>query len=151
MAAHKLPPPTAVLYPPWHHLFSSPESNLPHCTHSILKECSNERLSMTSYVFHLLLQCHIEVCKKICLHNVKKRKLLISFKIRLHDTIYRLRFYPNSLIYVLSLSNSHNNVAPIQKNRGEKSHCAILVFTFFSYFLNNKTMHLNDTIRDWAC
>ena len=28
---------------------------------------------------------------------------------RLHDTIYRLRFYSNSLTLILSLSNSHNN------------------------------------------
>ena len=40
-----------------------------------------------------------------------------SVKLRLHDAIYRLRFYSNSLIHILSLSNLHNNVAPIQKNR----------------------------------
>ena len=40
----------------------------------------------------------------------------------LNDAIYRLRFYSNSLIHILSLSNSHNNVASIQKNRGDKSH-----------------------------
>ena len=42
-------------------------------------------------------------------------------KLQLHDAIYRLRFYSNSLIHILSLSNLHNNVASIQKNRGDKS------------------------------
>ena len=48
------------------------------------------------------------------------------FKLQLHDAIYRLRFFSNSLIHILSLSNSHNNVASIQKNRGDKSHCVIV-------------------------
>ena len=47
-------------------------------------------------------------------------------KLQLHDAIYRLRFYSNSLIHILSLSNSHNNVASIQKNRGDKSHRVIV-------------------------
>ena len=47
-------------------------------------------------------------------------------KLQLHDVIYRLRFYSNSLIHILSLSNSHNNVASIQKNRGDKSHRVIV-------------------------
>ena len=34
-----------------------------------------------------------------------------SSKLQLHDAIYRLRFYSNSLIRILSLSNGHNNVA----------------------------------------
>ena len=38
---------------------------------------------------------------------------------------YRLLFYSNSLIHILLLSNSHNNVASIQKNRGDKSHGVI--------------------------
>ena len=42
---------------------------------------------------------------------------------RLHYTIYQLRFYSNSSIHILSLSNSHNNV---QKNRGDKSHRVII-------------------------
>ena len=50
----------------------------------------------------------------------------ISFKLQLHDAIYRLRFYSNSLIHILSLSNLHNNVASIQKNRGDKSHRVIV-------------------------
>ena len=49
-----------------------------------------------------------------------------SVKLQLHDAIYRLRFYSNSLIHILSLSNSHNNVASIQKNRGVKSHRVIV-------------------------
>ena len=51
---------------------------------------------------------------------------LESIKLQLHDAIYRLRFYSNSLIHILSLSNSHNNVASIQKNRGDKSHHVIV-------------------------
>ena len=47
-------------------------------------------------------------------------------KLQLHDAIYRLRFYSNSLIHILSLSNSHNNIASIQKNRGDKSHRVIV-------------------------
>ena len=39
-------------------------------------------------------------------------------KLQLHYAIYRLRFYSNSLIHILSLSDSHNNVESIQKNRG---------------------------------
>ena len=46
-------------------------------------------------------------------------------KLQLHDAIYRLRFYSNSLIHILSLSNSHNNIASIQKNWGDKSHRVI--------------------------
>ena len=39
-----------------------------------------------------------------------------------YTAIYRLRFYSNSLTHILSLSNSHNDVASIQKNRDDKSH-----------------------------
>ena len=48
------------------------------------------------------------------------------FKLQLHDAIYRLRFYSNLLTHILSLSNSHDDVASIQKNRGDKSHRAIV-------------------------
>ena len=47
-------------------------------------------------------------------------------KLQLHYAIYRLRFYSNSLIHILSLSNSHNNVASVQKNRADKSHRVIV-------------------------
>ena len=47
-------------------------------------------------------------------------------RLQLHDAIYRLRFYSNSLIHILSLSNSHNNITSIQKNRGDKSHRVIV-------------------------
>ena len=47
-------------------------------------------------------------------------------KLQLQDAIYRLRFYSNSLIHILSLSNSDNNVASIQKNRDDKSHRVIV-------------------------
>ena len=51
---------------------------------------------------------------------------IYSVKLQLHYAIYRLRFYSNSLIHILSLSNSHNNVASIQKNQGNKSHHVIV-------------------------
>ena len=47
-------------------------------------------------------------------------------KLQLHYETYRLRFYSNSLIHILSLSNSRTNVASIQKNRSDKSHRAIV-------------------------
>ena len=50
----------------------------------------------------------------------------LSTKVKLQQEIYRLRFYSNSLIYILSLSISHNNVASIQKNRGDKLHHVIV-------------------------
>ena len=53
-------------------------------------------------------------------------QILQGLKLQLHDAIYRLRFYSNPLIHILSLSNSHNNVASIQKNRGDKSHRVIV-------------------------
>ena len=52
-------------------------------------------------------------------------------KLQLHGAIYRLRFYSNSLIHILSLSNSHNNVASIQKNQDYKSHHVIVALGFF--------------------
>ena len=48
-----------------------------------------------------------------------------AFKPQLHDAIYLLRFYSNSLIHILSLSTSNNNVASLQKNLGDKSHRVI--------------------------
>ena len=47
-------------------------------------------------------------------------------KLQLHDAIYRLRYYSKSLTHILSLSISHNDVASIQKNRGDKLHCVIV-------------------------
>ena len=52
---------------------------------------------------------------------------LFRVKLRLHYAIYWLRFCSNSFIHILSLSNSHNNVASIQKNRDNKSHSVIVV------------------------
>ena len=48
----------------------------------------------------------------------------------IHDAIYRLRFYSNLLIHILSLSNSHNSVASIQKNRGDKLHRVIVALGY---------------------
>ena len=61
----------------------------------------------------------------------EKTFLQNCLKLQLHDAIYRLRFYSNSFIHILSLSNSHNNVASIQKNRGDKSHRVIVALLKF--------------------
>ena len=53
-------------------------------------------------------------------------------KLQLHDAIYRLQFYLNSLIHILSLSNLHNNEASVQKNRGDKSHRVIVALPSLS-------------------
>ena len=52
-------------------------------------------------------------------------------KLQLHDAIYRLRFYSHSLIHILSLSKSHNNVASSQKNRADKLHRVIVAIDKF--------------------
>ena len=73
----------------------------------------------------------IVICKVSCWHKKITIKLLAGsarmaykislkwlrslFKLQLHDAIYRLRFYSNSLIHILSLSNSHNNVASYKR------------------------------------
>ena len=54
----------------------------------------------------------------------------VQVKQQLHDAIFRLRFYSNSSIYILSLSNSHNNVASIQNNRGDKSQRVIVALGY---------------------
>ena len=53
-----------------------------------------------------------------------------DLKLQLHYAIYRLRFYSNSLIHILSLSNSHNDMTSIQKNRGDKSHSVIVALSY---------------------
>ena len=60
-----------------------------------------------------------------------------SFKLQLHSAIYRLRFYSNSLIHILSLSNSHSDVTSIQKNRGDKSHSVIVALRRISCHSRN--------------
>ena len=55
----------------------------------------------------------------------------MTLKLQLHDAIYRLRFCSNSLTHILSLSNSNNNVASFQKNRGDKSHHVIVALKKF--------------------
>ena len=57
-------------------------------------------------------------------------EVVAHLKLQLHGAIYRLRFYSNSLIHILSLSNSHSNVASIQMNRGDKSHCVIVALGY---------------------
>ena len=55
---------------------------------------------------------------------------MVILKLQLHDAIYRLRFYSNSLTRILLLSNSHKNVASIQKNQGNKSHRVIVALLY---------------------
>ena len=65
-----------------------------------------------------------------------------SVKLQLHYAIYRLRFYSNSLIHILSLSNSHNNVPSLQKNRGDKSHRVIVALYCFFSFITLATLNI---------
>ena len=82
----------------------------------------------------------VEIClvsEKLWLFNHKradfwfpnfefKTSFLSLLELQLHDAIYLPRFYSSSLTHILSLSNSQNNVASIQKNRGDKSHPVIV-------------------------
>ena len=52
-----------------------------------------------------------------------------DLKLKLHGAIHLLRFYSNSLTHILSLSNSHNNDASIQKNRGDKLYRVIVALS----------------------
>ena len=65
------------------------------------------------FTFHSLVQLLLPAVK------------LNGVKLQLLNAIYQLRLYSNSLIHILSLSNFHNNVASIQKNRDDKSHRVI--------------------------
>ena len=46
--------------------------------------------------------------------------MILKFKPRLHDEIYRKRFYSNSMIYTLSLSNSNRNVVSTDAEESER-------------------------------
>ena len=61
----------------------------------------------------------------------------VYFKAQLHYAIYWLRFYSNSLIHILSLSNSRNNISSIQKNWGDKSHHVIVALDLSSRYQGN--------------
>ena len=69
-----------------------------------------------------------------------------TVKLQLHDAIYRLQFYSNSLTHILLFSNSNNNVASLQKNRGDKSHRVIVALQSVSWslaeFRHNKIVQL---------
>ena len=67
-------------------------------------------------------------------------------RLRLQDAIYRLQFYSNSLIHILSLSNSHNIVASIQKNWGDKSH-RLIVSLIINYFTNTVDRELTKLVH----
>ena len=63
--------------------------------------------------------------------------LQVVLKLQLHSAIYRLRFYSNSLIHILSLSNSHSDVTSRQKNLGDKSHSVIVALRWISCHSRN--------------
>ena len=77
-----------------------------------------------------------------------------TVKLRFHGAIYRLRFYSNSLIHIVSLSNLHNNVASVQKNRSDKSHpigCnSIQTCSFVSESFQSRTMNSKESARQIA-
>ena len=74
----------------------------------------------------LLVVCIWRHQKHCCANYDQFAPNFDRLKLQLHDAIYRLRFYSYLLTYILSLSNSHNNVASVQKNLGDKSHRAIV-------------------------
>ena len=57
--------------------------------------------------------------KKNLIHG-RVMATILKFKPRLHDEIYRKRFYSNSMIYTLSLSNSHRNVVSTDAEESER-------------------------------
>ena len=69
--------------------------------------------------------------------TVKDSSLNMSLATITRYAIYQLRLYSSSLIHILSLSNSHNNLALIQKNRGDKSHRVIVAFFKIGYCIFN--------------
>ena len=86
-----------------------------------IKTCEKEK--KINFIVNKRLR---EAKVKFLIEHDKKEFRQCIIKLQLHDAIYRLRFYSNSLIHILSLSNSHNNVASLQKNRGGKSHRVIV-------------------------
>ena len=68
---------------------------------------------------------------------------ILRLNLQLHDAIYWLQFYPNSLIHILSLSNSHNDVASIQKTWGDKSDHVIVALHLLSL------IELGNQLYDW--
>ena len=88
------------------------------------KETAREK---SPHLFHLRWTCQKSHLFHHKPNEVKNMHTLV--KLQLHDAIYRLRFYSNSLIHIVSLSNSHNNVASLQRNRGDNcSLSGIVVF-----------------------
>ena len=77
---------------------------------------------MLSYCVNLKAVRHESTSLNRIVADRSQCVIAAKVKLQLHDAIYRLRFYSNSLIHILSLSDSHNNVASIQKNRDDKSH-----------------------------
>ena len=110
-------------------------------TNVISEECPTFALFKSVFRLHLLYVvfklCALKVkglenfqafafCLKLRVNGDMLRFSIAFIKLQLHDAIYRIRFYSNLLIHILSLSNLHNNVASIQKNRDDKSHRVIV-------------------------
>ena len=83
-----------------------------------------------------------EVKQKQLLDGFWKYLSLVSIKLQLHDAIYQLQFYSNSLIHILSLSNLHNNIASVQKNRDDKLHRVIVALHGKRHDHDTKTKRL---------
>ena len=99
------------------------------------------RVTQHNQIFKLFFRNRIQCIALYQLHNSQALLNLRHgyFKLQLHDAIYRLRFYSKSLTHILSLSNSHNNVASIQKNRADKSHSVIVALLKFKVRYDHKT------------
>ena len=83
-----------------------------------------------------------EVLKRVAVNNLTSEDKSPNYvKLQLHNAIHRLRFYSNSLIHILSLSTSHNNITSIQKNRGDKSHRVKSVQSALSDLLTTSATH----------
>ena len=85
--------------------------------------------------------------------------MAMILKLQLHDAIYRLRFYSKSLIHILSLSNSHNNVASIQRigaiNYTVYFLCLFLTFSSPSFplvvfIIQLKAFHFSAIFSSWS-
>ena len=89
-------------------------------------------LKIKTNLIKLVLNTFISIKGPIILQNcpILSPSEPDQLSLQLNDAIHGLQFYSNSLIHILSLSNLHNSVASIQKNRGDKSHRVIVALGF---------------------
>ena len=88
---------------------------------------------------------------KSSIHWPSLTQFVNLLKLQLHSAIYWLRFYSNLFTHILSLSNSHNNVASIQKNRGDKSHCVIVALDNAHRILIDFTVFFRSLLKVFIC